>query len=88
MKLQMVTHQYTLNPTPVPIEGDAVRFIADDGSPVFEVRVAKDGKSIDVRAVVNAKIEGVLHAARLLVAAEASNSLNIRVPTYEAEWGR
>jgi hypothetical protein len=43
------------------VAGDSVRFVCDDGRTMFEVRIRKDGRSLEVRGVDTAIVNGVLY---------------------------
>lgn len=66
-----------------PIDGQIVRFIAEDGRCMFEVSVNKDGRSIEVRAVELYKVKDRLYEARIMIEPHVSNSITIRTPRYE-----
>lgn len=65
-----------------PAEGNAVRFIAEDGHTMFDVTAGKDGRSIEVRAVDVTSVDGKLFGARIEIRPNAANSVTIRVPPY------
>ena len=66
------------------VAGDSVRFVADDGRTMFEVRAGKDGKSLEVRGVDNAKVNGVLYATALCVIPNVTNSITVAAIPYDA----
>lgn len=65
------------------VAGRCVRFVGEDGQTMFEVSVGKDGKSLEVRSVENAKVAGVLHGTILHVIPNASNSVTVAVVPYD-----
>lgn len=59
------------------VDSDVVRFMADDDRCFVEVRIGRDGKSIEVSGVMPHKIDGKLYSQTLLVKPVASNMLCI-----------
>ena len=64
------------------IDGDIIRFIAEDGREMFEVRAGQDGISIEVRAVQNCRVGGELMDDTIVIRPICSNSIRISVPKY------
>ena len=62
---------------------DVVRFLADDGRAMFEVRTGKDGRSIEVRGVESYKHDGTIFTEELEVRPRYSNSVEVRSVRYE-----
>ena len=75
-------HQMTKNVAEVA--GDSVRFVCDDGRTMFEVRAGKDGKSLEVRGVDDAKVNGVLYGTALCVIPHVTNSITVAAIPYDA----
>jgi hypothetical protein len=81
MKLKIQTgHELTNNVKPV--NSDRVRFVAEDGRTMFEVKTNDDGTSIDVRSVDTCRINGVLYDGTLELAPRCANVVTIRSPKY------
>jgi len=59
------------------VAGDSVRFVCDDGRTMFEVRIKKDGASLEVRSVGTAKVNGVLYGTTLCVIPHVTNSITV-----------
>lgn len=66
------------------VSGDRVRFVTDDGRTMFEVSVGKDGRSIEVRCVDTAMVNGVLYGTALCVIPRVTNSLTVAAIPYDA----
>ncbi len=66
------------------VAGDSVRFVCNDGRTMFEVRVCKDGKSLEVRGVDVAKVNGVLYGNALCVIPHVTNSITVAAIPYGA----
>ena len=82
MTLAMFTgHPMTGDETHVP--GDRIRFRTSDGRAIFFFFFLNDGKSIEVRAVENVMIGGVLYANRLQVSPRVSNVIEVSVHRYD-----
>lgn len=64
------------------IDADAVRFVADDGRTMFEVRWMKDGRSIEVRGVANCRVGGVLYDSCIDVRPRVGNCVEVRAREY------
>ena len=76
--------------TGYPVTADAkrlgattVRFVTEDGRGMFEVSAGKDGRSIEIRGVGAAKVDGVIYSERLDVRPHVSNSITVMVRPYE-----
>ena len=65
------------------VPGKTVRFVAGDGRTMFEVSAMKDGKSLEVRAVENVRVEGVLFSTSLNVKPRFENCVLVTVDEYE-----
>lgn len=65
------------------VVGKSVRFVCDDDRVMFEVHVGTDGKSIEIRAVENCKVGGILYSSRLLIEPNVSNSITVSVARYD-----
>jgi len=65
------------------VDGDCVRFVCADGRAMFEVRINKDGKSLEVRGVDNCKVNGVLYGTSLCVIPHVANSITIAAVPYD-----
>lgn len=61
----------------------SVRFVNDDGRPMFEVTAGEDGKSINVRGCGSTKVNGVVYIESLYVLPNASNHIDVMVRPYE-----
>ncbi len=66
------------------VAGDSVRFVCDDGRTMFEVRIRKDGKSLEVRGVDTAVVNGVLYGTALCVLPHVTNSITVAAIPYDA----
>ncbi len=65
-----------------PLAETRVRFVNDDGLTMFEVSAGEDGRSIEVRAVETAMVDGVVYAALIDVRPIVSNHIVIRMRPY------
>lgn len=65
------------------VAGDSVRFVTDDGRTLLEVRIRKDGASIEVRGVDNAFVDGVLYGTALCVIPHVTNSVTVAAIPYD-----
>lgn len=65
------------------VDGDAVRFVTEDGRTMFEVRADKDGRSIEVRSVECTKVNGVVYSSFIDVRPQVANSIKVLVRRYE-----
>lgn len=61
-----------------------VRFLTDEGRPMFEVSIGSDGRSIEVRGVDCYKFDGAIYTEALEVRPRYSNGIEIRTIKYEA----
>ena len=59
-----------------------VRFLTDEGRPIFEVRVGEDGRSIDVRGIDCCRVDGVMYSEALEISPRYSNGVEIRTKKY------
>lgn len=66
----------------VEITGDSVRFVCEDGRTMFEVRVGRDGKSLDVCGIDNATVDGVLYGTTLCIIPRTANNAIITTVPY------
>lgn len=64
--------------------GDA-EFVAADGRTMFEVRARKDGRSIEVRAVNNCKVNGRIYSTSLQVAPQVTNVIYVSTVPYDEQ---
>ena len=83
MKLQIQTGHEVTNDVK-PVNSDRVRFVAEDGRTMFEVKTNDDGTSIDVRSVDTCRINGVLYDGTLELAPRCANVVTIRSPKYSS----
>jgi hypothetical protein len=83
MKLQIQTGHELTNDVK-PVNSDRVRFVAEDGRTMFEVKTNDDGTSIDVRSVDTCRINGVLYDGTLELAPRCANVVTIRSPKYSS----
>ncbi len=60
-----------------------VRFLTDDGRPIFEVRIGADGRSIEVRGVDSYKHDGTIYTEALEIRPRYANGVEIRTLPYE-----
>lgn len=65
-----------------PVNGHAVRFIAEDGRCMFEVRCGKDGRSLEVSAIDTCKVDGRLYSSSLAICPNAANSVRVETKLY------
>lgn len=68
---------------PVEVEGESVRFVAEDGREMFEILLGKDGHSIEVRGVTSCKVDGVLYHEHLAIHPRAANNVIISATPLE-----
>lgn len=61
----------------------AVRFLTDDGRPMFEVSIGSDGRSIEVRGVDTYKFDGVIYTEALEIRPRYANSVEVRTLPYD-----
>lgn len=66
-----------------PVEGNRIRFVAEDGQTMFEVTAGKDGRSIEVRAVDTCRVDGVLYNGIIEIHPLCGNSIEIRTQKYQ-----
>ena len=73
-----------------PVSGDQVihdfkevRFLSDEGQVMFEVRIGKDGRSIEVRGVDVYKHDGALYTEALEIRPRYSNGVEVSSVRYE-----
>lgn len=59
-----------------------VRFLTDDGKPVFEVSIGEDGRSIEVRGVNTYTFDGSIYTEALEIRPRYTNSVEIRTVLY------
>lgn len=59
-----------------------VRFIAEDGRTMFEIRVMHDGRSVEIRGVDCCKVNGVMYCEALEVTPRFSNCIEVRTKKY------
>ena len=65
------------------VPGDCVRFVTNDGRTMFEVRIKKDGASLEVRGVDTAIANGVLYGTALCVIPHVTNSVTVAAIPYD-----
>lgn len=65
------------------VAGDSVRFVCDDGRTMFEARIRKDGRSLEVRGVDTAIVNGVLYGTALCVIPNVTNSITVAAIPYD-----
>ncbi len=70
--------------TATPVKGDEVRFIAEDGQEMFQVRIGDDGRSIEIRAVDCCKVGKILYSHRLTVSPNVANQNTVSVHPYDS----
>ncbi len=68
--------------TAKPVAGDEVRFIAEDGSEMFQVQIGADKRSLVIRAVDNCKVGKILYSHRLAIEPNVSNQITVRTTPY------
>lgn len=64
------------------IEGNSVVFVTEDGEELFEISIV-DEKSIRVRGIEPAKINGVLYTEYLQITPQTANSVVVSTKIYE-----
>lgn len=64
------------------VNSDQVRFISDDGNAMFEVRIGKDGKSIEITGITETKHDDVLYGHFLTIEPKSSNRVVVRTLPY------
>ena len=69
----------------VDVPGDRVVFVTDDGDEMFEVRIGKNGKSIDIRGIDDCRVNGEIYSCALDIKPHVSNSITIAVRPYEKD---
>lgn len=62
---------------------DRVRFVAEDGRDMFEVKIGDDGISIEVRGINSTRVEGVLYREQFNIQPNSSNCVTIRAKKYD-----
>lgn len=65
------------------IKGSTVRFVTEDDRTMFEIRLGKDGRSIEIRGVEATKVDGRIYVEQLSIQPNSSNSVTIRPVLYE-----
>lgn len=78
--MKIVINHYS-NPTDVG--DDSVYFQNEDGRAMFEVRVGKDGRSIEVRGVETCKVGGVLYTEQLSIEPRSTNVVMVRTLPWD-----
>jgi hypothetical protein len=68
-----------------PVDGNAIRFIAEDGRCMFEVLCGKDGRSLEVRGVELWRVDGHLYGSSIAIYPHASNSVRVEGVAYEPQ---
>lgn len=74
---------HTITKNQVDHDFTQVRFLCDDGSPVFEVSIGVDGRSIEVRGVGSYSHGGYVYVEPLEISPIYSNVIEIRTRKYE-----
>jgi hypothetical protein len=64
------------------IEGQAVRFVTENGRTMFEVAAHSDGRGIEVRGVEMTKHGDTFYTSALTIAPIASNCIGVRTQEY------
>ncbi len=67
-----------------PVAGKCVDFVTDDDRIAFSVRIGKDGRSLEISAGDNYKVNGVLYSTSILVAPNVTNSITVSTKPYDA----
>lgn len=65
------------------VDAHSVRFCADDGRTMFEVRCGEDGRSIEVRGVDCCRVGDVLYSELIDIRPKSANSVLVRVREYD-----
>ncbi len=68
---------------PTQIDSDRIDFVAEDGRLMFQVRIGKDGRSLEVSACDVCKVGGTLYNSRLVVEPLVTNAITISTRKYE-----
>lgn len=81
----MVGGHYGIEPQ--ILEDDSVRFIAEDGremfEEMFEVRIGKDGHTLEIHAVSCCRVDGILYEDRFVILPTGAKSVEIKAQVYE-----
>ena len=59
------------------IEGDTIRFMAEDDHEMFEIRILNDGRTIEIMGVGYYIVDGVLYTEKLKINPRSSNLIDI-----------
>lgn len=64
------------------INSDSVRFVAEDGRTMFEVKIGKDGKSIEILGIETCKVGGVLYSDCIDIRPRVGNCIEVLARRY------
>lgn len=67
-----------------PVAGNTIDFVTDDDRIMFSVRIGKDGRSLEISACDNCRIDDVIYSTTLSIKPNVTNSITLRTEAYDS----